>query len=137
MKKRPSTEKERELSDLRAVVVVVDDDPAVRNSLKFSLEMEGFYVRSYANADELLSLGDLASCSCLVIDQRLPGMSGLDLIAALRARQVVAPAILITSHPSTALSEQAARTHVPIVEKPLLGNGLLDKIHDAVATQGR
>jgi FixJ family two-component response regulator len=127
--------KQAELSEPRLVVVVVDDDPAVRNSLKFSLEIEGFSVHSYANADELLSLGDLPICSCLVVDQRLPGISGLDLIAALRARQVIAPAILITSHPSSALSERAARTHVPIVEKPLLGNGLLDTIHHAVAHQ--
>jgi FixJ family two-component response regulator len=125
--------KQGELSDARLVVVVVDDHPAVRNSLKFSLEIEGFCVHGYADADELLSVGDLPICSCLIIDQRLPGMNGLDLIAALQARQVIAPAILITSHPSFALSKRAARTQVPIVEKPLLGNGLLDTIHHAVA----
>jgi FixJ family two-component response regulator len=128
--------KQGEFSDPRLIVVVVDDDPAVRNSLKFALEIEGFYVHSYANADELLSLSNFPACSCLIVDQRLPGMSGLDLISALRARQVIAPAILITSHPSSALSERAARTRVPIVEKPLLGNGLLDTIRDAVANHG-
>src|SRR5262245_19704185 len=91
------------LSVLRSVIVVVDDDPAVRNSLKFSLEIEGFAVCSYANAAELLSLGELPRCNCLVVDQRLPGMSGLDLIAELRARDVMAPAILITSQPTVAL----------------------------------
>src|SRR5205814_7415711 len=106
--------KQGEFSDTRSIVVIVDDDPAVRNSLKFSLEIEGFSVHGYADADELLSLGKLPSCSCLIIDHRLPGMSGLDLIAALRARHVTSPAILITSHPSRALSERAARTHVPI-----------------------
>jgi len=121
-----------ELAVPRTVVVVVDDDPAVRDSLKFSLEIEGFTVLVYADAGELLHAGELPFCNCLVVDQRLPGMSGLDLIASLRKRQVDAPAILITSQPTVAVSERAAKTDVPIVEKPLLGNALLDKIHDVV-----
>jgi FixJ family two-component response regulator len=115
------------------IVIVIDDDLAVRNSLKFSLEVEGFTVRSYATGAELLDVGDdLAGCSCLVVDQNMPGMSGLDLIALLRARQPAAPAILITSHPSLSLRERARAAGVPIVEKPLLGNALIDKIHDMV-----
>jgi two-component system, LuxR family, response regulator FixJ len=118
------------------VVVVVDDDPAVRNSLTFSLEIEGFTVRSYATGDELLKAGDFASCDCLVVDQKMPGLSGLDLIAKLRDRKIAAPAILITSHPSLLLRQRAERAAVPIVEKPLLGNALLDRIHDAVGHTG-
>ena len=114
------------------VVVIIDDDFAVRNSLKFSLEIEGLTVRSYATGAELLSAGDLALCNCLVVDQNMPGMNGLDLITLLRARHFAAPAILITSHPSSSLRERAQQAGVPIVEKPLLGNALLDKIRDAV-----
>lgn len=114
------------------VVIVIDDDLAVRNSLKFSLEVEGLTVRSYATAAELLGDGDLALCSCFVVDQNMPEMNGLDLIAVLRARQFAAPAILITSHPSRSLQERARNAGVPIVEKPLLGNTLLDKIRDVV-----
>jgi two-component system, LuxR family, response regulator FixJ len=116
----------------RYVVIVIDDDLAVRNSLKFSLEVEGLTVRSYATGAELLSAGDLALCSCLVVDQNMPGMNGLDLIGLLRARHFAAPAILITSHPSPSLRERARTAGVPIVEKPLLGNALLDKIRDVV-----
>jgi two-component system, LuxR family, response regulator FixJ len=118
------------------VVIVIDDDLAVRNSLKFSLEIEGFTVRSYATGAELLGAGDLALCNCLVVDQNMPGMNGLDLIARLRARQLAAPAILITSHPSLSLRERAQAAGVPIVEKPLLGNALIDKIYDVVG-EGR
>jgi two-component system response regulator FixJ len=114
------------------VVIIIDDDFAVRNSLKFSLEIEGLTVRSYATGAELLSAGDLALCNCLVVDQNMPGMNGLDLITLLRARHFAAPAILITSHPSSSLRERAQQAGVPIVEKPLLGNALLDKIRDAV-----
>ena len=66
------------------MVVIVDDDPAVCGSLKFSLELEGFGVRTYGGAAELLDGGDLAACDCFVIDQRMPGMSGMELIAKLR-----------------------------------------------------
>jgi two-component system, LuxR family, response regulator FixJ len=116
-----------------AVVVVVDDDPAVRNSLKFVLEIEGFVVRIYESGGELLGARDLPTCSCLVIDQQMPGMTGMDLIAKLRDRNVSVPAILITGRPNLVLSERAARADVPIVEKPLLGNALVDRIRDACA----
>jgi len=113
------------------VIVVVDDDPAVCNSLKFSLELEGFAVRSYRGAAELLSAGDLGDCSCYVIDQRMPGMSGIELIGKLRERHIATPAILIISQPNDLLSARAARACVPIVEKPLLNNALIDKIREA------
>jgi FixJ family two-component response regulator len=113
------------------IVAVVDDDPAVCGSLKFSLELEGFAVRAYASGAELLNAGDLADCSCLVVDQRMPGMNGMELIARLREREVLTPAVLIVSHLNAALRARAAKERVPIVEKPLLGNGLLDRIREA------
>ena len=114
------------------VVIIVSDDLAVRNSLKFWLEIEGLTVRGYVSAADLLDAGDLARCDCYVVDQKMSAMSGLDLIAQLRDRHFNAPAILIASHPSQSLREQAEKADTPIVEKPLLGNGLLDKIRDAV-----
>jgi two-component system, LuxR family, response regulator FixJ len=118
-----------------AVVGIVDDDPAVRNSLKFSLEVEGYAVGIYASADELLQDRELGRLCCLVIDQHLPGLSGLDLVGRLRERQIPVPVILITSHSPRALISRAAQSGVPIVEKPLLGNALLDKIHDLVGSR--
>src|SRR6516165_12558703 len=113
------------------VIAVVDDDPAVCGSLKFSLELEGFMVHAYAGGAELLSAGDLGAYSCLVVDQRMPQMSGMELITRLRDRQVLTPAVLIVNHPNAALSARAAKAQVPIVEKPLLSNALLDCIRDA------
>lgn len=112
--------------------MVIDDDIAVRNSLEFSLQIEGLTVRSYATGAELLSAGDLDLCDCFVIDHKMPGMSGLELIATLRDRHILAPAILITSQPSVAVRERAAKADIPIVEKPLLGNALFDKIRDVI-----
>jgi two-component system, LuxR family, response regulator FixJ len=112
-------------------VVVVDDDPAVCGSLKFSLELEGFRVRAYGGAAELLDGGDLMDCDCFVIDQRMPGMNGLELIDKLRDLNVATPAILLVSHPNAAVSARAAKAKLPIVEKPLIGNALVDKIREA------
>jgi FixJ family two-component response regulator len=112
-------------------VVVVDDDPAVCNSLKFSLELEGFKVHTYGSGSELLRAEDIGVSDCFVIDQKMPGMTGLELISKLRDRHISTPAILIISQPSVSLSARAAKANVPIVEKPFLGNALLDQISDA------
>ncbi len=118
------------------MVGIVDDDPAVRNSLKFSLELEGFAVGAYESAAELLHDGDFSRFHCLVIDQNMPRMSGLELVDKLHELKVSAPIILITTDPPKALIARANRAGVPIVEKPLLGNTLLDKIQEAIASRG-
>jgi two-component system response regulator FixJ len=118
-------------ADGTSIVAVVDDDAAVCNSLKFALELEGFGVRAYGSAAELLVADDLAACNCFVIDQRMPEMSGIELIAKLRDLKVQTPAILLVSHPNRAVSARAAKANVPIVEKPLLGNALVDKLREA------
>ena len=117
-------------AQLRSIVMVVDDDAAVRNSLQFSLDIEGYAVRVYPDANALLAATDLASCSCLIIDQRLPGLSGLELLAQLRGRGVAAPAILITTHPDGRLMRQAAEAGVAIVEKPLMDNALMERLRE-------
>lgn len=115
----------------RPVVAVVDDDPAVCSSLKFSLELEGFSVRPYYSGAEFTAARNLDSCACFVIDQILPDTNGMQLIEALRARNIAAPAILIVGHPYARLVAQAAAAGVPIVEKPLFGNVLLARIKEA------
>jgi two-component system, LuxR family, response regulator FixJ len=127
---RKLMKRQGQLSAAGPLVIVVDDDLAVRNSLKFSLEVDGFVVRAYSGGIELLNDTELLRGGCLVIDQNLPGMNGLDLVAQLRVRDVAVPAILIASYPTAALSARAAKAGVPIVEKPLLGTALVDRIHD-------
>jgi two-component system response regulator FixJ len=119
----------------KPLVIVVDDDRAVRNSLKFSLEMEGYAVRAYSDGFELLNGPDLPPFACLVMDYNLPGMNGLEAIARLRDRYAGFPAILITTHPSAAVVHRASEAHVPIIEKPLLEDALLKQIQAAVSTR--
>ena len=125
---------QRELAAPIPIIAVIDDDPAVCNSLKFSLELEGFAVRAYRSGAEFLAASDFRDCKCFVIDQRMPAMSGMELIAELRRRNVSAPAILIISQPNRVLSARAAEAHVPIIEKPLLSNALVDKIREVCGT---
>ena len=115
------------------LIIVVDDDAAVCKSLKFALEVEGFVVRTYPSGEALLSEPAFLACCCFVIDQRLPGIDGVDLVAKLRVRNVTVPAILITTYPSSNLKKRAFSAGIPIVEKPLLGNALLDSIHNVLA----
>jgi FixJ family two-component response regulator len=114
-------------------VLVVDDDPAVRSSLKFALEIEGFLVHTYSSATELLDDPDLPADACLLIDHNMPGMSGLEALATLRARHVTMPAILITGHPNPNVLARATAAHVPVVEKPFSGNALYDALRAAFA----
>lgn len=93
----------------RPMIAVVDDDPAVCGSLKFALELEGFVVRTYHGGAELLGADGLKDCNCFVIDQRMPGMTGMELVEVLRERLVLTPVILLISHPNAALSARAKK----------------------------
>jgi two-component system response regulator FixJ len=114
----------------RVTIVIVDDDEALLGSLRFSLELEGFVIRAYPDAEAALQSADSHKAECIVVDYKLPGMNGLELLRELRARGLVAPAILITTAPGAALRDEAARTGVTIVEKPLLGNALHESIRN-------
>jgi FixJ family two-component response regulator len=106
-------------------ILVVDDDPAVRNSLQFSLEVEGFCVRTYPDAASLMKEASLPEKGCLVVDFRLPGMNGLELVAQLRKRRIALPAVLVTTRPDATVRLHAAKAGISIIEKPLLTEDLL------------
>ena len=108
------------------LVAIVEDDSSLLAALGFALEQEGLQIRAYPSAEAFL--GALPAADCLVIDHFLPGMSGLELIARLRDRELTAPALLITSPPSRLLADRARAMGVAVVEKPLLGDTLLDAI---------
>jgi len=120
------------LTTPRDVVLIVDDDAAVRASLKFALEVEGFAVEMFRSAEELLASPVPASTACLVVDYRLPVMDGMELVAALRARGVATPAILITTNPPPKVRHRASEEGLAIVEKPLLGDTLAEAIRSAL-----
>jgi two-component system, LuxR family, response regulator FixJ len=107
-------------------VLVLDDDDAVRNSLKFSLETEGFLVHLYSDPDQLLNDGSPPVPSCLIVNYNMPAMNGLEFVARLRDRQVSIPVILVTGHLSENIRRRAAAAGVSAVEKPFLGRRLYE-----------
>jgi Response regulator len=118
--------------DSRPLVVVADADAALCDALKFSLEAEGFDVATCADGEDLLRRSLPAHGACLVVDDRLPNVSGLDALGQLRRRGVTLPAVMITTHPGEAVRKGAKAVAAPIVEKPLLGDVLLEHIRAAL-----
>lgn len=113
------------------LVVIVDDDAAVRSALSITIDLDGYRVATCASGEALLQMDLPADGACLVIDERLPGLSGLHALGELRQRGCSLPAALITSHPSRQLRWTAARAGAPVLEKPLLGDGLINWIRSA------
>lgn len=104
---------------INAPILLFEPDPAVRASLKFSLELESFDVELAENGD-----GDPAGAGCLVIDQRFREGDGLAFLADLRGSGCTTPAILMATNPTRRLRERALAAGAVLVEKPLLGNAL-------------
>jgi two-component system, LuxR family, response regulator FixJ len=126
-------ETQRVVSRPRPVVLVVDEDEDARNSLKTSLEIEGFAVRGCTDGADLLNTGELPGTDCLVVDYNLTDMTGLEVLGELRDREVSVPAILITSRPNQALRDRAAAAGARLIEKPLMGDALAASIRDVLA----
>lgn len=118
-----------------ATVILIEDDTALQKSLRFALTAEGYSVRVFGSGPEVLAEQDLGKQEgCFVIDYHLPeGINGVELLHRLRDRQVATPAILITSHPTSSLREQAKIAgFFKIVEKPLLGDALTHGLQEAI-----
>ena len=106
------------------MLLLVDDDPAVRASLIFSLELEGFEVEAFDSGETLVAQETLADPACLVLDYRLPGIDGLSLLRVLRERGETCPAVIITSNPTRSVRQRTTDAGAVLIEKPLLNDGL-------------
>lgn len=114
-------------------VLIVDDDAAVRSSLKFALEVEGLSVRLYDGPVALLADGNLPRCGCLIVDYYMPGMDGLEMVDTLRARNVALPVILITARSNKQLRDFATKSGICcVLEKPLSDDTLVEGIRSAL-----
>jgi len=116
---------------IRPRITLVEDDASLLGALTFAFETDRFAVAPYRAARRALE--DCRPCDCLVVDLRLPDMDGLTLIDQFRDRGVNAPAILITTNPDERCRTRAANAQVVIVEKPLLGNELRQRVAEALA----
>ena len=115
------------------IVLVVDDDPSVRSSLKFLLSTVGLHVESFDSADAFLHKKLPDAPSCLVLDVRLPGLSGLDFQRELAARNILIPIIFLTGHGDIPMSVRAMKAGaVEFLTKPFRDQDLLDAIRIAL-----
>lgn len=122
--------------DASATIYVVDDDQALRHSIRWLLEGAGFEVRCFSRAqvllDEFGASGEPAS-GCALVDLRMPGMSGLELLEHLRARGVDLPVIMITGHGDVPAAVQAMKAGaMEFIEKPFDEKYLLGQVSEAL-----
>jgi FixJ family two-component response regulator len=116
-----------------SIVFVVDDDPSVRSSLKFLLSTVGLQVESFGSADTFLHRKPPDAPSCLVLDVRLPGLSGLDFQRELAARNIRIPIVFLTGHGDIPMSVRAMKAGaVEFLTKPFRDQDLLDAVRIAL-----
>lgn len=121
-----------------ATVFVVDDDHAVRKSLELLLKSVGLSAATYPSAQEFLDAYDPSSPGCLVLDVRMPGMSGLELQRTLRERGVEIPTIVITGHGDVPVAVRALKDGaLEFLEKPFSKQMLLEHIREALRHETR
>jgi FixJ family two-component response regulator len=114
-------------------VLVVEDDDSMREAIERLLNAAGFGCAAYASADTLLARGVYEDSACVICDLRLPGMSGLELLATLRERGISLPFILITAHDSPGLRQEAMRCGAAAyLAKPFRGTTLLEAVRGAI-----
>jgi two-component system response regulator FixJ len=117
-----------------STVCIVDDDRAVLAALTSLLTAEGYAVRAHESARTFLDMIQQDDCGCVVTDVRMPGMSGLDLLAKMKERSVSMPVIVITAHGDVPLAIAAMKRGAKdFFEKPFDGDALLDSIRAALA----
>ena len=119
-----------------STVCIVDDDQAVLSSLRFLLTAEGYAVRAHESARKFLDMIERDDCGCLVTDVRMPEMSGLDLLAEMKERQVSMPVIVITAHGDVPLAIAAMKQGAEnFLEKPFDNDALLDSVRAALTRE--
>jgi len=114
-------------------VHIVDDDEAMRDSLKWLVESRGLRVELYPSAEAFLDAYDNGFCGCLVLDVRMPGMNGLDLYEQLQARGGALPVIFITGHGDVPMAVSALKKGAAdFIEKPFNDQDMLGLIESCL-----
>lgn len=119
---------------IQPLIVVIDDDDAVRGTVCHLIEESGMRVRGYRGCRPFLNDSSAHDCDCLVLDVRLPDGNGLALHRQLAARGTAPPVVFVSGHGDIPMVVQAMRQGaLDFLEKPFGAQALLDRIHEAVA----
>ena len=121
-------------SDLSSkLIAIVDDDNSVQSALQDLIESEGLFTLCFGSAEEFLDSGSQHNAACLIADVRMPGISGIELQAKLKADRCRIPIIFITAHGDAKMRIQAMRDGaVEFLTKPFDNAVLLETVHAAV-----
>jgi two-component system, LuxR family, response regulator FixJ len=115
--------------DRQPLILVVNDDEAMRNALRFALQLEGVEVHSHGDGADLLADCDLRRASCLILKDRIPNMDGFEVMKNLSARDALPPTILLTANATSELHARATAAGVRLVlENPILDNALVEGV---------
>ena len=118
-----------------ALISVVDDDISVREAIESLLKSVGYRVALYASGEEFLNLGSPQESSCLILDVRMPGMSGLELQCRLNVNHISIPIIFISAHSDgNAQARALALGAIAFLQKPFSEEALLGAIDVCLAT---
>jgi FixJ family two-component response regulator len=114
-------------------VSIVDDDESVREALRNLLKSVGFQADAFASAEEFLAAGELAGTACLILDVRMPGMSGIELQDRLSESRRALPIVFISAHADEEARAQALENGaIEFLQKPFSDEALLRAIEAAV-----
>jgi two-component system, LuxR family, response regulator FixJ len=114
-------------------VFLIDDDPGVRDALTLLLSLKDISTQPFANADSFLESYTPERVGCVLTDLRMPGMTGLELQAALRERHIELPVVVLTAHGDVATARAALKNGAfDFLEKPVDDAMLLDVLHNAL-----
>jgi FixJ family two-component response regulator len=121
-----------------ATVFIVDDDDAVRSSLRLLLKSVGLAAVTYGSARDFLAAWDPDQPGCLVLDVRMPSMSGLELQEELNRRGAIVPVIFITGHGDIPMAVEAMQHGAfDFLQKPFRDQDLIDRIQRAIERDAR
>lgn len=118
-------------------VFIVDDDPAVRDAIRWLMEQVKLKAQVFASADEFLANFTPGTRGCIILDIRMPGMSGLELQERLKAARALIPIIVITGHGDVPIAVRAMKAGaIEFLQKPFNDQLLLDTVQSALSTYG-
>jgi two-component system, LuxR family, response regulator FixJ len=116
------------------IVHVIDDDDALRDSVRLFLVNEGLSVKTYGSANEFLAGLEALQSGCIVTDVRMPGMSGMELLAHIAARGLSLPVVVITGHADVPLAVRAMKQGaIDLLEKPFKAEELIAAVRRGLA----
>jgi two-component system response regulator FixJ len=116
------------------LIFIVEDDEAVRASMRVLLEASGYAVQDFASAEDLLAAGTVHQAGCIILDYSLSGMSGMDMIEILRAQNVQIPALMVSSNGRQLIARAAKAGIAAMLRKPMAADAMIQCLEKIFAT---